>query len=199
MKCTLKYANVRWNGKNSHQFQISNGVKQGAVLSAMLYCIYMNGLFEKLRENKTGCWINGDFVGILGYAGDNFLLSPTIDELQEMMNTCADYAFEHNLTFSTNENPKKSKTKCIAFLHKKRSISGHIPSRTHTITDTYHHGHLPDGHLPDGHLPSRTLTITDTYHHGHLPSRIITDTYHHGHLPSRTLTITDIYHHRYEI
>ena len=73
---TLQYANVRWNGKNFHQFHISNGVKQGAILSAILYCIYMNGLFEKLRENKTGYWINGDFVGILGYADDNFLLSP---------------------------------------------------------------------------------------------------------------------------
>ena len=52
---TLQYANVRWNGKNSHQFHISNGVKQGAVLSAILYCIYMNGLFEKLREYNTGC------------------------------------------------------------------------------------------------------------------------------------------------
>ena len=119
---TLQYANVCWNGKNSHQFHISNGAKQGAVLSAILYCIYMNGLFEKLRENKTGCWINGDFVGILGYADDTFLLSPTLDGLKEMLNTYADYAFEHNLTFSTNENPKKSKTKCMAFLHKKRSL-----------------------------------------------------------------------------
>ena len=39
-----------------------------------------------------------------------------------MLNTCADYASEHNLTFSTNEEPKKSKTKCMAFLHKKRYL-----------------------------------------------------------------------------
>ena len=55
---TLQYANVPWKGKNSRQFHIGNGVKQGAVLSAILYCIYMNGLFEKLREQKTGCWIS---------------------------------------------------------------------------------------------------------------------------------------------
>ena len=78
----------------------------------------MNGLFEKLRVQKTGCWINGDFVGILGYADDNFLLSPTLDGLQEMLNTCADYAFEHNLTFTANDNPKK----CTVFLQKKRSL-----------------------------------------------------------------------------
>ena len=82
---TLQYANVRWQGKNSRQFHISNGVKQGAVLSAILYCIYVNGLFEKLRQHKTGWWINGAFVGILGYADDNFLLSPTLYCLQLLM------------------------------------------------------------------------------------------------------------------
>ena len=35
---------------------------------------------------------------------------------------CWTPAFEHNLTFRTNRNPKKSKTKCMAFLHKKRSL-----------------------------------------------------------------------------
>ena len=119
---TLQYANVRWQGKNSRQFHISNGVQQGAVLSAILYCIYVNGLFKNLRQHKTGCWINGAFVGILGYADDNFLLSPTFDGLQDMLNICADYASEHNLTFSTNEDHKKSKTKWMAFLHKKRYL-----------------------------------------------------------------------------
>ena len=49
-------------------------------------------------------------------------MSPTLDGLQDMLNTCADYASEHNLTFSMNEDPKKSKTKCMAFLHKKRYL-----------------------------------------------------------------------------
>ena len=64
---TSQYANVCWNGKRSCHFTMNNGVKQGAVLSAILYCIYVNDLLrEKLREKKTGCWINGDFVGIVG-------------------------------------------------------------------------------------------------------------------------------------
>ena len=120
---TLQYANVCWNGKRSHCFKMNNGVKQGAVLSAILYCIYMNDLYKKLREKKTGCWINGDFVGIVGYADDNFLMSPTLDGLQEMLDTCEEYANEHNLTFSTNDNPNKSKTKCMAFLRKKRTLA----------------------------------------------------------------------------
>ena len=51
----LQSAKVRWNGNTSKEFTMRNGVKQGAVLSAILYCVYMNGLFEYMRENRTGC------------------------------------------------------------------------------------------------------------------------------------------------
>ena len=103
----------------SKSFRITNGVKQGAVLSAILFCVYIDELITKLRRNKTGCWIDGNFVGIIVYADDIVLLSPTLGGLQEMIDICSDYAGKHNLSFSTNENPNKSKTKCIAFLKKK--------------------------------------------------------------------------------
>ena len=114
----MQFANVRWNGTLSSDFNLSNGVKQGAVLSAILYCVYVNGLFQKLREQKTGCWIEDDYLGMLGYADDNFLLSPTLDGLQEMLNTCELYVEEHNLQFSTDIIPAKSKTRCLAYLLK---------------------------------------------------------------------------------
>ena len=40
-----------------------------------------------------------------------------------MLDTCEEYANEHNLTFSTNDNPNTSKTKCMAFLKKKRTLT----------------------------------------------------------------------------
>ena len=119
---TLQYANVRWKQLVSGIFTMVNGVKQGAVLSALLYCIYVNGLFEKLRFNRAGCWMGSTYLGILGYADDNLLLAPSRQALQEMLLTCELYAKEHNLQFSTNENPTKSKTKCLAFLKTERII-----------------------------------------------------------------------------
>ena len=50
------------------------------------------------------------------------LLSPTLDGLQRMINICELYANDHNLTFSTNENVNKCKTKCMAFLKKGRNL-----------------------------------------------------------------------------
>ena len=67
-------------------------------------------------------WMEQSFLGITGYADDNFLLSPTLDGLQEMLETCEQYADEHNLKFSTDPDPKKCKTKCLAFLNKERPI-----------------------------------------------------------------------------
>ena len=50
-------------------------------------------------------------------------MSPTFDGLQKMLLICEKYASAHNLRFSTDPNAKKSKTKCIAFLLKKRNLA----------------------------------------------------------------------------
>jgi hypothetical protein len=115
-------AKVNWQGKTSESFSIRNGVKQGAVLSAILFCIYIDDLINKLRRKGDGCWINNRYVGIAVYADDIVLLSPSQDGLQHMINECSEYASQYNLKFSTNDNPVKSKTKCMAFLRKDRIL-----------------------------------------------------------------------------
>ena len=62
-----------------------------------------------LRRNRTGCWINGM------YADDMWLLSPTQDGLQEMVQICSDYCKNLNLSFSTHPDSRRSKTKCIVY------------------------------------------------------------------------------------
>ena len=95
---------------------------QGAILSGILYCFYTNDLFNILRKNKTGCWVNNAFMGIFGYSDDNLLVAPSLDSLQEILKTCELFAEEHNLKFSTNINPIKCKTKCVAFLFKEKEL-----------------------------------------------------------------------------
>ncbi len=115
-------AKVKWNGSLSDAFSILNGVKQGAVLSAILFCIYIDDLIKELRHKRDGCWINNRYVGIAVYADDIVLLSPALDGLQNMVDTCSQYAKKYHLVFSTNENPAKSKTKCMAFLRNERKL-----------------------------------------------------------------------------
>jgi hypothetical protein len=60
----------------SIEFRISNGVRQGAVLSPILYCIYMNDLFEILRNSRSGCKVANLLAGAFEYADDLLLRSP---------------------------------------------------------------------------------------------------------------------------
>ena len=45
----FQFANVRWNGMFSSTFSLSNGIRQGAILSGILYCFYVNNLFQIFR------------------------------------------------------------------------------------------------------------------------------------------------------
>ena len=116
---TNQSANVLWNGRMSEDFSIGNGVKQGGVLSPRLFCVYIDGLFKFLRRKKTGCWLYNEFVGILGYADDLLLLALSRDALQEMITNCGTFAKKLNLTFSTHDDPRKSKTKRMAYFEKR--------------------------------------------------------------------------------
>ena len=55
----------------------------------------------------------GVFMGAVGFCDDLLLLAPTRDAMQMMLDTCHRFASRFNLTFSTDPNPEKSKTKCI--------------------------------------------------------------------------------------
>ena len=78
--------------------------------------------FETAARNLENDPLNIEHC-IVGYADDLFLMSPTLDGLQKMLLICEKYASAHDRRFSTDPNPKKSKTKCIAFLLKKRNLA----------------------------------------------------------------------------
>ena len=71
---TEQFANVRWNGEVSSLFSMHNGVRQGAVLSALAHCFYCEELASLLEMKRSGCWINGFYLGLLGYSDDVLLL-----------------------------------------------------------------------------------------------------------------------------
>ena len=104
---------VRWNNEYSDSFGVSNGVKQGGVLSPILFCIYIDNLLMSLKKNDIGCHVGSHFCGAFGYADDIMLLSPSVSGLQNMLDCCSEFASTYNVKF----NPSKSK--CITFSQKK--------------------------------------------------------------------------------
>ena len=86
---------------------MSNGVKQGGVLSPVLFCVYIDGLLISLNRAGLGCHIGHMFVGVLAYADDLILLAPTPHAMRSMLQCCEQYAEEYDVLFNAD------KTKCI--------------------------------------------------------------------------------------
>jgi len=59
---TTQQVRVLWNGSYSRGFPVTNGVKQGGVLSSILFC---DGLLTQPQEAGTGCFVSGWFVRAL--------------------------------------------------------------------------------------------------------------------------------------
>ena len=91
---------VKWNGKLSEPFSVSNGVRQGGVLSPLFFSIYIDELLCKLKKSGYGCNIGSYYFGALGYADDVVLLCPTKEGLRNMIRICENYASEHDLIFN---------------------------------------------------------------------------------------------------
>ena len=88
--------------------------------------MYVSGLFTLLEKRRSGCWVDGEYRGIWGYSDDNWAMAPSLSALQDMINTMEEYALSHNLIFSTDTNPTKCKTKCMAYLRKQRNLPSMI-------------------------------------------------------------------------
>ena len=122
---------VRLGQNDSNEFAISNGTRQGSVLSPYLFSsCYLDDLLVELRELDLGCHIAGVWIGACCYADDICLLAPNPHVLQKMVAICEKYARENNIIFSTNPSPAQSKTKCVVF-----SGKNVIPSITNIKLD----------------------------------------------------------------
>ena len=106
---------VKWSSTYSYRFKVSNGVRQGAVSSPLLFSVYIDDLITLLRQSGFGCRLHKVFYGVLGYADDLLLLSASRTSLQTMVTICEKFAKLRKLKFSTNCNPAMSNTKCIIF------------------------------------------------------------------------------------
>ena len=83
---------------------MSNGVRQGGVLSPVLFTIYIDKLLLELRQLGVGCYWNSYFAGAYVYADDLAILALSASAIRQMLRCCKAFASLHGLKF----NPAKT-------------------------------------------------------------------------------------------
>ena len=78
-------AQVRVNGTLTDSFDVSSGVKQGDIISPVLFSMYLNDLATGIKDLNCGVDINGTKLPILLYADDIVLIAPSEEALQKML------------------------------------------------------------------------------------------------------------------
>ena len=94
---------VRWGSSLSTDFRMTNEVRQGGVLSPLLFNVYINDLSIRLSETGIGGSFGGKFVNHMIYADDLCVMSLPSSGLQSLLNICTEYCQLHDLTFDAKK------------------------------------------------------------------------------------------------
>jgi hypothetical protein len=115
------------------------------VISPTIWVVYCQDLLDRLRSLGVGCHLPGGtfgpsashpaggilcgdtYVGVTIYADDILLLAPTRSSLQLMVREAEMFASSHNILFSTDPNPSRSKSKCLWFHGKSGQVTYPAP------------------------------------------------------------------------
>jgi hypothetical protein len=112
---------VTVDGYATEWFPIETGVRQGCVLSPLLYALFINGLVKELNSLKEDVGVEieeGKNVNAFLYADDIVLLAKNRYALQHMLDTVAQYAKKWRFEL----NPKKSEVVVFGLRYAPRNI-----------------------------------------------------------------------------
>ena len=82
------YLVVKWLDTMSRCFKLHAGVRQGGVLSPVLFAVYVDSMLQALAESKLGCRVSGFMCSYFMYADDIILVTASLTDLQKLVNLC---------------------------------------------------------------------------------------------------------------
>ena len=85
-------SSVKWRGELSNTFPISQGVRQGGILSADMYKLYVNTLSDRIQDSGIGGHIGDINCSAPTCADDMSQLSNNDQDLQILCNIAKDYS-----------------------------------------------------------------------------------------------------------
>ena len=100
---------VKLNGKATKYFKYEKGVQQGNPLSPLLFNLFINDIFDAVKNDASVSLDDLTQISALMYADDLIIIATTPEELQKSLDGLTEYCKKWKL----NVNIKK--TKCMTF------------------------------------------------------------------------------------
>ena len=98
-------ATVRWENEFSRSFSIRKGVRQGCIISPILFNLYSEFMIREALDNLEGVKFGGVNITNLRYADDAVLIAESFRQLQSMMDKLNERCKEYGMSI----NVKKTK------------------------------------------------------------------------------------------
>ena len=100
---------VKWG----NCFSVSDGVRQGGILSPYLFAVYLDNLSVLLNKALPSCDVGNLLVNHLKYADDICSFCPSAEGLRLLLDICCKYADDHGIVFNGK------KTNCLVLKPRK--------------------------------------------------------------------------------
>ena len=110
---------VNSHGCFSQEWNIAKGARQGGVLSALLFNIYVDSILQEMLRQDHGCFLGITKINSQAYADDFVIFCPSAGGLRTLLQKFGIMARQHCLEINS------SKTKIIIF-HKKRACHSDV-------------------------------------------------------------------------
>ena len=100
---------VRINGTMTEWFPVSDGLKEGCLLSPSLFAVYINDLAKEIERLQCGINVGDDQISILMFADDIALVSDSEEKMQQMLDCLYEWCYKWRVTLNMD------KTKVVHF------------------------------------------------------------------------------------
>jgi len=100
---------VKWNDILSKPVTLSAGVRQGSILSPLLFSSFIDILLTELEKSNRGCFLNGQCLNSFLFADDLILLSISVSDLQLLVDKCFEILTQLDLVINVE------KSSCMRF------------------------------------------------------------------------------------